>query len=134
MKLIRHLLQTRSSWFAVLFTLVLAMKALVPNGYMISADSETITVKMCNGVGDGQQTIEIPMNVGGNEHDSGSNMTSEACSSSSVSQSTMTATDPLQLSLALSFIMLVGLVAKTAILLEHSVRLRPPLRGPPISV
>lgn len=134
MRLIRHLLQTRSTWFAVLFMLALAMKALVPNGYMVSADSQTITIKICNGLGDAEQTIDIPMNTNTNDHDSGSNMTSEACSSSSVSQSTMTTIDPVQLSLALSFIMLIGLVVQTAILSGRSPRLRPPLRGPPLFV
>ncbi len=134
MKLIRLLLQTHSIWFGSLFMFALAMKALTPNGYMISADSQTITVKICNGVGDVERTIDIPMNTDANDHDSGSNMNSEACSSSSVSQSTMTTIDPVQLALAIGFIMLAGLVVQTAILSARLPRLRPPLRGPPVSV
>lgn len=134
MKLIRHLLRTRRIWFAALFTLSLAMKALLPGGYMLDTDSQTITVKICNGVGDVEQTIEIPMNADGNDHDSGSPMTSEACSSSSVSQSSMTATDPVQLIQALGFIMLTGLMTVIAVPSRRYIRLRPPLRGPPASV
>lgn len=134
MKLIRVLVQTHSKWFGMLFMIALAMKALTPNGYMVSADSQTITIKICNGLGDAEQTIDIQMNTNTNDHDSGSNMNSEACSSSSVSQSTMMTIDPVQLALALGFIMLAGLVVKAAILFARLPRLRPPLRGPPASV
>ncbi|QTD56089.1 DUF2946 family protein [Parasphingorhabdus cellanae] len=133
MKLIRHLLQTRSLWFVALFTLALAMKALVPHGYMISADSQTMTVKICNGVGDTESTVTIPMGTDGSDHDNGSNMTGKACSSSSVSQSAMTVTDPVQLAIALGFILLAGLLVRTAMPSERLTRLRPPLRGPPAS-
>lgn len=131
MKLIRHLLHNYRVWLSILFMLAFAMKALVPHGYMISSDSQTIMVKICNGAGDAEQVIEIPMNADTGSHDEGSDKTGEACSSGSVSQSTMTATDPLQLALALAFIMVAGLAVRTAMRRTHATRLRPPLRGPP---
>ncbi|MEP2101286.1 MAG: hypothetical protein ABJP02_01530 [Parasphingorhabdus sp.] len=110
------------------------MKALVPNGYMVSADNKTITVKICNGLDNAQQTVEIPMASDTSDHDSGSDKTEEACSASSVSQSAMTAADPIQLALALAFIMVVGLKPDSAISRDGTSRLRPPLRGPPVPI
>ncbi|GAA0471295.1 hypothetical protein GCM10009096_10320 [Parasphingorhabdus litoris] len=110
------------------------MKAAVPSGYMISTDSKTISVKICNGLDNSEQTIEIPMASDSGEHERGTDQSGEACSSSSFSKSTMTATDPIQLTLALAFIMLVGLTTGLDTKRDHTAHLRPPLRGPPVSL
>lgn len=131
MSVIRRLLLNNGLWFAVLFALALAVKALVPSGYMISSDSKTITVMICNGAEGAQQTIAIPLETGTGSHHSGSDNSPEVCASGSFSQSTMTMTDPIQLAMTLAFIMLAGLVIAVAIPSARPVRWRPPLRGPP---
>lgn len=131
MQRIRRLLKNNGWWFSLLFALALALKALVPSGYMISTDSKTITVMICNGSEGAKQTIAIPMNTETGSHHKESDKSSEACASGSFSKSTMTMTDPIQLVLALAFILLAGRMVSITIPSARVIRWRPPLRGPP---
>tara|TARA_R110002033_G_scaffold15886_2_gene44462 strand:+ start:509 stop:922 length:414 start_codon:yes stop_codon:yes gene_type:complete len=114
---------------------VLAMKILVPPGYMVSQDTKTFTVKICDGIGNSQSTIEIPFDAktaGQEQHDGAGDPSGTTCSFAGFSQLVATGADPIQLALAILFILLAGLQLLQMPLPGVADRLRPPLRGPPV--
>lgn len=133
---IRSLFGLHPSLAAMIFFAALAMKLLVPAGYMISSASKTITVQLCTGMDEPQTaTIEIPMDPAssdGSQHDNKSDDKAKPCAFGGSGQPALSNVDPVQIVLALAFIILTGL--RLEIFLGHSAkqRLRPPLRGPPI--
>ena len=133
---IRSLFGLHPSLVALIFFTALAMKLFVPAGYMISPASKTITVQLCTGMDETQTaTIEIPMDPAssdGGQHDSKSDDKAKPCSFGGSGQLALNNIDPVQIALALTFILLAGL--RLDIFLGHRAkrRLRPPLRGPPI--
>lgn len=125
------LLRYRIMAFAVI-ALALAMKALVPTGYMIGSDSRVLSIRICD---DAQLTsavhakdIAIPMK---GEH-SGKHAKGEgACPYSALSFASLGGADPIQLALALLFILATGFAPIVLPALRRAAHLRPPLRGPP---
>ena len=135
MPIIRSLLGLHPAIAALICFTALAMKLFVPAGYMISPASKTITVQLCTGMDEPQTaTIEIPMDPAssaGGQHDKSDHQT-KPCSFGGSWQSALSNIDPVQIALALTFILLTGL--RLEIFLGHDAkqRLRPPLRGPPL--
>lgn len=116
----------------------LCMKALIPAGYMVSGGTDSITVTICNGGGEGGPTlvtIEIPakgMTLGGEgDHGKGSGKDGGQCSFSSLTMAAMGGADAPLLALALAFILLLGLLPAIRLPFARADHLQPPLRGPP---
>ena len=132
---IRRILKAYPGLLALVCLAALAMKILVPTGYMVDQDSKSFTVKICNGVGHAEATIEIPFGpktAGDSQHDAAGDQTEPACSFAGFSQVLATGADPIQLALAMVFILLAGLQLSRLPLSGVADRLRPPLRGPPV--
>jgi hypothetical protein len=114
---------------ALLVTLALAMKVLVPAGTMIDAQASTLTVEICDGV-DHHLVSQVTLPPSGKStgdktrHDG-------VCPFSALGHAGLAGADPLQLALALAFIVALGLAPLTPPRGARAVRLRPPLRGPP---
>ncbi len=130
-------LRHRAMALAVI-ALALAMKALVPAGYMIGGDAKVLTIKVCDGYADSGTGHDIAIVAKGGAHsdaghdDAGRALHDhQACPFSALTLAHIGGADPIQLALALAFIVLLGVIAPVRATPRPSARLRPPLRAPP---
>lgn len=125
---LRALLLRHRAIFATVLALALAIKALVPAGYMLSATSHSFTVTVCSGMAGEQTVITIP----GKPRDAEKNaMDRQQCHASAFDHAAMGGTDPFLLATAIAFILALGF-APVSIPARRSIRFQtPPLRGPP---
>lgn len=118
----------------VLVVLALAIKALVPPGYMISSTGERfLTVTICSDASGTpkQMRIAIPYkDETGNGHAEAADK-SQPCAFSGLGHAALGGADPVLLAAALAFILLVGLAPLRTPPARDIAFLRPPLRGPP---
>jgi hypothetical protein len=118
----------------VLVVLAMAVKALVPAGYMISPAGERfLTVTICADASGTpkQMRIAIPdKNETGGEHSEAADK-SQSCAFSGLGHSALAGADPVLLAAALVFILLVGFTPLRAPPARDNAFLRPPPRGPP---
>lgn len=116
--------------FAVLLVaLALAMKALMPAGYMVAADgAQVLTITICADAQGGSYTKQIVVPHSG-KHAAPAEQAKDACPYSALSMAMLGGADATLL--ALVFILALGFVAAPRLRLEQTLRLRPPLRGPP---
>jgi hypothetical protein len=121
-------------WLALLLVAVaLAMKALVPGGYMLAAQSQVITVSICADSSGTHETRQIVVPREGGEKDTVSqHAKSGPCAFSALGMAGLAGADPVLLALALAFILAVGLAPLAFPVLQARAHLRPPLRGPPL--
>lgn len=131
----RALIQDHRKLAMLLVFCALCMKALIPQGYMIGTSSMTLTVQLCaDGSGAMKtQVIEIPVEKGTSGNPEGHSKADGTCSFSSLAMAGMVGADPIQLELALGFILLLGLAAITSPQIAAFTHIRPPLRGPPVA-
>lgn len=121
---------------ALLLACVLAMKALVPAGYMAMPSVQLLSVSICADASGGAELrqIAIPMKgdpapAGGEHGKAGS-----TCAFASLAMAALGGADAPLLALALAFVLATGFVATTAPPASARAHLRPPLRGPPSTV
>jgi len=121
-------LRHRATAFAVI-ALAMAMKALIPAGYMVGGDARTLTVRICDGYADAAPAVAIAVkghgDAGKTAHDQ------QACPFSGLGHAGMTGADPILLAMMLAFILLRGVAAPVFAGPRPLPRLRPPLRAPP---
>jgi hypothetical protein len=134
MSSLRALTHSYARLTLVLVVLALAVKALVPAGYMISSNGERfLTVTICADASGTpkQMRIAIPdKNEKGGDHSEAANK-SQPCAFSGLGHAALGGADPLLLAAALAFILLIWLAPLTASPARDIAFLRPPLRGPP---
>ncbi len=110
--------------------LALAMKALVPTGYMVGGDAHRLTIRICDGYAghDQAHVITLPAKEDAAKlaHDH------QVCPQSALGHAALGGADPIQVALALAFIVLLGFAARTGPVLRPWARLLPPSRGPPV--
>lgn len=118
----------------MLLAIALAVKALVPAGYMISpAGDRFLTVTICADASDTpkQMRLAIPgKNETGDDH-SETAAKSEPCAFSGLGHTALGGADPILLAAALAFILFVGFAPLREPPARDLAFLRPPLRGPP---
>jgi hypothetical protein len=117
-----------------LVALALAMKALVPAGFMLSAAGDRfLTVTICadaSGVAK-QVRIAIPAKgEAGSDHSEAADK-SQPCAFAGLGHAALGGADPVLLAAALAFILLIGFAPLRAPPTRDIPFLRPPLRGPP---
>jgi hypothetical protein len=128
---LRALLMTHRRFAAAIILCALAMKALVPVGYMVASAGNSITVTICSGMAGETEQVRIPMESRG-ERNKASVDSHAPCPLMSDAHG-LAGTDPLLLAGALAFILLLGFAPVRAITAQRLLWLRPPLRGPPLS-
>jgi hypothetical protein len=133
---LRALIRDHARLMLVLLALALAVKALVPAGFMLSAGGERLlTVTICSEASGTpkQMQIAIPgkQHGGGDHSDAASKATH--CAFAGLGNSALGGTDPLLLAGALAFILLIGFAPLPALPARDILFLRPQLRGPPAS-
>lgn len=128
---LRSFLRDHRRLAAWLIALALAMKALVPAGYMLGAKSHVLTVQICADTQGKQltRTIVVP-----GENKLADHAKSEGvCGWQALAMSAVGGADLALLALALAFILLLGVAPSRPVREPRTLHLRPPLRGPPVT-
>ena len=128
------LLRHRAMAFAVL-ALALAMKAIVPAGTMIGTASKVLTIRICDdtqmaAAASATKTRDIVIPMKG-EPAGKHSKADGTCAFGALSFASLAGADPIQLALALLFILATGFAALVQPAPRRTAHLRPPLRGPP---
>jgi len=114
---------------ALLIALALCMKALIPAGYMLGGDARTITVQICaDSLG---HVITKQIAVGHKDHGSDKAKADSPCAFTALGHGMLGGADPIQLALALLFILTLAFAPLLRARARRIAYLRPPLRGPP---
>lgn len=130
--ILRH--RALAAW---LVALALVMKAVVPQGMMIGNEAHTLTIRICDGFADHRapdlRAIVVKADPAGAGDKSGKAAPDhQACPFSALTQAGLAGADPIQLALALAFIVIGALRAPPIPARRVPARLRPPLRAPPL--
>jgi hypothetical protein len=129
MQLLRAFFLHHRRMAALLIALALAMKALVPAGFMLGNDSRVITVQICADALGQQitQKIVLPSSHSGDDKAK----SDSPCHFTALGHAMLGGADPVLLALALVFILALGFAPVLAPAPRRIAFLRPPLRGPP---
>lgn len=124
----------RSRLMLVVLALALAVKAVVPAGYMLASGERFLTVTICADASGTPKQMQIAIpdkrDGGGDHAEDGAK--SQPCAFSGLGHAALGGADPLLLAAALAFILLVGLAPLPALPVRDAPFLRPQLRGPPL--
>ncbi len=125
----RHL---RAAW--LLIALTLAMKVVVPVGFMPAmvdtASGRALAIVACTGMGAADMTA-MPGMAGHEGGDHAPAKPDSPCLGAGIAAPILGAVDPLQLALAFAVAVVVGLLFATPPPRRQTAYLRPHLRGPP---
>jgi len=112
---------------ALLVALALVMKALVPSGYMLGGDTRVLTVQICaDSLG---HMVTKQITVGQKSKDG--QKADAPCAFAAHGHAMMGGADPIQLALALLFVLALGFAPLVPVARRAMAYQRPPLRGPP---
>lgn len=138
MSRLRALIHDHLRLTLVLLALVLAVKAVIPAGFMLSGDTQRfLTVTICSDASGvpKQMQIALPAKTGGaSDHGNAAEKAADKgspCAFSGTNHPMLGGADPLLLAAVLAFILLLGLAPLPARPARGTPFLRPPLRGPP---
>jgi hypothetical protein len=119
-----------------LVVLALAMKALVPAGFMPAAPGKVLTVIICDGHGSEQATKIALADSGAKQGGSGGlsegAKSASTCPYAGLSSATLGGMDAALLAVLLLFILALGFVSAPIPLLRRGDHLLPPACGPPV--
>lgn len=113
----------------------LLLRVAVPAGFMPVLDHGRLTLTICSGYGAAalQPARETASPTPGNgHHGQGKPAADGSCAFADLALPLIGGADPVQLTAALLFIVAASLFFRTAIPPNAGLRLRPPLRGPPL--
>lgn len=123
---------------ALAVALALAVKLLLPAGFMLDSSAQgSITVAICaDASGDGHaRTVSIPLKTDPGQADPGKSSAAKAqgtCPWAGHGMNALGGADLALLALALGFIVAMGFLPAPPLLIARRNHLRPPLRGPPL--
>ena len=124
------LLQSRGLALALVL-LALCMKALVPAGFMVEANTTSLTILVCADSVGARSAVQIAI-PHTPKTDSAQAKSHEACAFSVLDLASTSAVSRIELALALAFILLLGIMAATPRVRPVALRrLLPPPCGPP---
>lgn len=137
MTALRAFLHAHRTFAVLLLACALAMKVLVPAGYMIGSQTRTISIQICDGVDHGAvRQILVGQTgsdaVGKADHGQADHGKSDGvCPYGALGHASLAGTDPVLLATALAFILALAFAPLIPACLSHIPHIRPPLRGPP---
>lgn len=113
----------------------LAMKIMVPAGYMLGEQTKTFTVQICADAQGQHLSKQIAIPMKGDANDSqGKHAGGEGvCNFTALAMGSLSGADIVLLAIALAFILATGFTPVTPPRLTRIFHARPPLRGPPAS-
>ena len=126
----RSILQRRllAVW---LMAAALAMKLLVPAGYMPMVSTGSITLELCSGYEPEKMAMVMPGMAGKHGHEHGQGKMEMPCAFGGLAMPGLAGADPILLIVAISFIMALGFLVTPRPPLGRANHLRPPSQGPP---
>lgn len=110
----------------------LAMKIVVPAGFMPGSASGAFSVKLCTGTLDQAVTASIAIPFKDGSADPAGQQAKADCPFTALSMVSLTGAEPGLLALALAFILALGFAPVAVPRCARRWHLRPPLRGPPV--
>ena len=133
MQTLRAFFQAHRRLAVLLLAAALAMKALVPGGYMLGQQSRVLTIEICADTMGAKITRQI---VVAHQGKPGEAQTAQAkgdgtCAFSSLALASLGGADAALLAVALAFIIALGFTPTAQPRPRRGAYLRPPLRGPP---
>jgi hypothetical protein len=130
--IIRRFCRDHRRFAALLVALALCLKVLVPAGYMVGGQSQTLTISICADAQGGQHlTKQIAIPVKGEDGKGDEHAKSAPCPYAALGMASLPGADTALLALALVFIIALGFAPAPSVPLRRTAFLRPPLRGPP---
>ncbi|KQM61736.1 MULTISPECIES: hypothetical protein [unclassified Sphingomonas] len=145
MSRLRRLFLTHNALAALVIIVTLAMKAVVPAGFMPMLVEGRVVIALCSGFGPVIPVAAPPKMAGmhhgaamgadhgrhapkdGGQHDD----KPQPCAFSGLSTPSLAGADPVVLAIAIAFVLTLGLHIVVALPVMRPGRLWPPLRGPP---
>lgn len=142
---LRRLVLTHNALAALVIAVALLMKAVVPAGFMPMLVEGRVVIALCSGFGPVPPIAAASTMAGmdhgmvmGAEH-GGHDRTDGAqhdnkpqpCAFAGLSAPSLGGADAVVLAIAIAFVLALGVRGVVALPVRRSVRLRPPLRGPP---
>ena len=136
MQLLRTLLYRNRALASLLLVCALAMKAVVPAGYMALPGAQLLSVSICADASDGAELRQIAIPMKGEPAPAGGEHGKSAgpCAFSALAMASLGGADAPLLALALAFLLVAVVIAATPPPASAQAHLRPPLRGPPCTV
>lgn len=129
---LRHFIRGRLIGTWTLFALALAMRMLVPAGFMPSFSSSGVEIVFCSGAG--PMKMVMPGSAPGHAHDGQAPAKPDApCGFSALGAPSLSGADPIQLAAAVATIMVAGLLPARGLPVRRVASLRALPRGPPAS-
>jgi hypothetical protein len=130
---LRRLVLAHRHLAALICLTALALRLVVPSGFMFASEHGRITVTICSGVAGKTMTVDMPGMRGGMPgHGKSEGHGKEMpCAFSSLSAQALAGADPVLLLVAIAFVMALGLRSPPRSVQRQTPYLRPPLRGPP---
>lgn len=114
----------------LLVVLALAMKALVPAGYMVGTSSRSLTILVC---ADGSGTLSaVKVNLPQDRDQSAAAKDHKPCTFSGHGAASLGGADPIQLALALAFVLALGFRSLPPRRVKPTRHVLPPSCGPPL--
>ena len=129
---LRRLALTNRNFAGLALAIALALKILVPSGFMPSVSNGQMVISLCSGAG--ATNIVVPMpGVGDHSQDEGhpGKQAEQTCAFAALSAPSLAAVDPLLLAVAILFVLALGMRFTAPETSTVPPFLRPPLRGPP---
>jgi hypothetical protein len=119
-------------WLALwLIAAALAVKALVPAGYMLAeTGGKTLTMAICDGNGPATMTIDIPMDPDHAKKPDSARQDG-GCAYSGLGHAMLGGADPVLLLAALAFLLALGFAPAATPVLRPRAFALPPAQGPP---
>lgn len=129
---LHRLVRKHTTLIGVLLALSLAMKLLMPAGFMPVVEDGRIVVSICSGTERTTAVVAIPgMARGAAESGKSDGKAELPCAFAGLSLPSLAAINPIQLAALILFILALGLAFSIQQPPTAAVRLRPPLRAPP---
>lgn len=127
---LRRLIRRHRRLAAGLVVLALAMKLLMPAGFMPTVSGGGILVQICSGTSGQMMAMTLP-GTAGNQDEHPAAKADMPCAFAGLSTPSLAAADPIMLALAILFAVAAVFRAPRLVLPASPAFLRPPLRGPP---
>lgn len=132
MQPLRRLVASHRLVAGAILALALAMKLVVPAGFMPTVADGRMVVRMCSGTGPMTMVMTIPgLDHSQPDREGHHDRHEQPCAFSGLSAPSLAAADPVLLALAILFVLAMGVRALAAPITAATPYLRPPLRGPP---
>jgi hypothetical protein len=132
-RLLRRLIRSHVRLAALVCAAALALRLLVPAGYMVSGEGGRIAVTLCPGTAPVPAATMTAMHHAMPGHDAPKQDHADApCAFAGLAVPTLGAVDPVMLAVALAIVAALALRPARAWRRRDAPHLRPPLRGPPL--